>query len=127
VISDRTQTMQLHLASPLNNGGSSLFRHTKYPLRKQDVQGLTLAEFLTRYKIGKCDLMKVDIEGGEYEVFMTAGETLKSGVLRRIALDIHHPLLERRGLSGRDLHEHVLACGYTVNDDLGMPVYTFNA
>ncbi len=52
---------------------------------------------------------------------------MKSGIVRRIALDIHHSLLERRGLSGQRLHEHILACGYTPDESQGMPVYTFAA
>jgi FkbM family methyltransferase len=127
VLSSKTKQMQLHLGSPLNTGGSSLYRPTRYPLRKETVQSITLGELLSRISVVKCDLMKVDIEGGEYEVFMSAESVLRSGVIKRIFLEIHHSILERQGLSGKKLHERILACGYEMTDILGNWVYTFSA
>ena len=70
--------------------------------------------------------MKVDIESAEYEVFMSSGDLLRSGRIRNIALEIHNSLLKERGLSGQTLHEHILACGYSLDDSLGNWVYKFN-
>jgi FkbM family methyltransferase len=123
-ISAKTQHVRLHLAAGLNNGGSSLFRPTRYPLPSEDVECFTLADFLRRNQVDRCDLMKVDIEGAEYDVFIDAGEVLRRGVIRNIALDIHHRHLERRGLSGDKLHAWILACGYRLNDQLGFWVYS---
>jgi FkbM family methyltransferase len=125
VISDRVDTKTLHLTSELNNGGSSLFRSTRYPLQKEQVQSLTLDGLIKTSGIERCDLMKVDIEGGEYEVFMCSEPVLRAGVIRRIALDIHYSLLERQGRSGKKLHEVILDCGYSVNDETGVAIYTF--
>lgn len=124
-ISSRTEKLHLHLTSSLNNGGSSLYRPTKYALRKESVQSITLAELLSWNNIASCDLMKVDIEGGEYDVLMAAEPVLKSGIIRRISLEIHNSLLERRGLSGAVLHEWILSCGYEMSNELGNWVYIF--
>jgi FkbM family methyltransferase len=38
----------------------------------EEVQGLPLADILTQEKIGHVDLLKIDCEGGEYEIFDSA-------------------------------------------------------
>lgn len=126
VVSSQTGIVRLQLTSELNNGGSSLFRSTRYPVPTEEVQSLTLAEFLSRTGIERCDLMKVDIEGAEHDVFMTATDILRSGAIRNIALEIHNSILEDRGLSGNELHLGILKCGYRLHDDLGHWVYSFS-
>jgi Methyltransferase FkbM domain len=69
--------------------------------------------------------MKVDIEGAEYDVFMGAGDILRSGIVSNIALEIHSTILKMRGLSGTDLHQKILDAGYTLHSELGNWVYTF--
>jgi FkbM family methyltransferase len=124
VVSSQTGTILLQLNSDLNNGGSSLFRSTRYPVPTEEVRSFTLPEFLSRTGVERCDLMKVDIEGAEYDVFMTATDILRSGAIRNIALEIHNSILEDRGLSGNVLHRAILDCGYRFHDDLGHWVYS---
>jgi FkbM family methyltransferase len=124
VVSSTTDPVEIELASEMNTGGSSLFSRTKYPLKRELVPSFTIAAFLEQTGVERCDLMKVDVEGAEYDVFIGAGEILKSGLLRNIALEIHGDILERRGLSGAELHEWILSCGYQLNDELGNWVYT---
>jgi FkbM family methyltransferase len=124
VVSSQTGIVPLQLSSELNNGGSSLFRSTRYRVPTEEVRSVTLAEFLSRTGIERCDLMKVDIEGAEHDVFMTSTDILKSGTIRNIALEIHHSILEDRGLSGNELHHAILNCGYRLHDDLGHWVYS---
>ena len=69
--------MRLHLTRGANTGGSSLFLLTKYALPTEEVQSFTLADFLANSGIGRCDLLKVDIEGAEYDVFMNAENVLR--------------------------------------------------
>jgi hypothetical protein len=47
-------------------------------------------------------------------------------VLKNIALEIHSSILANRGLSGEALHQHMLSCGYTLNDQLGAWVYQYS-
>ena len=72
-------------------------------------------------------LLKVDIEGAEYEVFMNAGNVLRERVIRRIVLEIHNSILERRGVSGEELHRFLIGCGYALDDSLGHWVYVAGA
>ena len=126
VVSSQTAIVRLHLNSEMHTGGSSLFRSSRYPVPTEEVQSFTLAEFLNRTGIEKCDLMKVDIEGAEHDVFMTATGILRSGAIRNIALEIHNSVLENRGLSGNELHQAILNCGYELHDDLEHWVYCFS-
>jgi len=125
VVSAKTETVNLHLAPGLSTGGSSLSRNTRYRLPTEPVQSFSLSEFLEKTGTSHCDLMKVDIEGAEYDVFMHAEPVLKAGIIRNIALEIHDSILERRGQSGARLHEWIVGCGYKMNGDLGNRVYTF--
>jgi FkbM family methyltransferase len=124
VVSSITGTIKIQLSPDINTGGTSLFRSTKYPLKTETVPSFTIAEFLSRTEVERCDLIKVDVEGAEYDIFMGAEQVLKAGVLRNIALEIHNSILETRGLSGLRLHEWILSCGYKLNDELGHWVYT---
>lgn len=124
-ISSNTGSATLELTSGINTGGTSLTRSTGYRYRTEAVKTLTLSDFLHQSGINRCDLMKVDIEGAEYDVFMNDGGVLKSGIIRHIEMEIHNSILARRGLSGNDLHEHMLASGYVLNSELGNWVYCF--
>jgi FkbM family methyltransferase len=124
-ISSTSGPVKMNLTADINSGGSSLFRPTKYGLRTEEVDGFTLSEFCRRAGLDRCDLMKVDIEGAEYDVFMGARDFLQTGIIRNIALEIHNSILEKRGLSGNDLHHELLEARYDLNADLGNWVYSF--
>lgn len=125
VVSDKTGKAQLSLTATVNTGGSSLFRPTKYSLPTEEVPSFCLSDLSDRLGVEHCDLMKVDIEGAEYDVFISAAEVLRKGIFRHIALEIHGAILERRGLSADHLHKHMVECGYELNTDLGHSVYSF--
>jgi FkbM family methyltransferase len=124
VVSGRTEKVSLSLAPDVNTGSSSLFRQTKYVLPTEEVQGFSLVDFLDKVGVDRCDLMKVDIEGSEYDLFMTTGDILQKGILKHVALEIHHSILASRGLSGDSLHQHMIECGYRRDDDIGPWVYS---
>ena len=107
VVSTVTGTVQIQLSPDIDTGATSLFRGTKYPLNTESVPSFTIAEFLNRTEVERCDLIKVDVEGAEYDIFMGAEQVLKAGVLRNIALEIHNGIVETRGLSGLRLHEWI--------------------
>lgn len=122
-LSGETGKTRIWLAPETNIGSSSLFRQTRYPLPTEAVPTFSLADLIERIGADRCDLMKVDIESSEYEVFMAAGAVLKSGIIRNIAIEIHNSMLQSRGLSGDRLHHHILEHGYRLNTELGAWVY----
>jgi FkbM family methyltransferase len=124
-VSNKTGKVRLSLA-PKVNTGSSIFRPTKYSLPTEEVRSFCLSDLIYRLGLTRCDLMKVDIEGAEYDVFLSAAEILRKGVFQNIALEIHRSILEHRGLSADDLHKHMVECGYELHTDLGNWVYSFD-
>jgi FkbM family methyltransferase len=123
VLSGKTGEFRLSLTSELNTGGTSLTNSRSAATRIETVRGVSMSDFFSRAGMSRCDLMKIDIEGAEYEVLMNAGDVLRQHLIRRIALEIHNSYLEKRGLSGQDLHEFLLTCGYRLDQSLGHWVY----
>ena len=52
------------------------------------VPGITLAEVFERGRIDRCDLLKVDIEGAEYDIFEAVSERLWKRI-HRIVMETH--------------------------------------
>jgi FkbM family methyltransferase len=117
-------TVQMRIAAANNTGSSSLYKVTKYPLPSQETRALTLRDLLEEARIDSCDLMKVDIEGAEYDALYGA-EVLERGVIRNIAVEYHDRILERRGASRQQLHDSIIARGYCATEDIDLPVYRF--
>jgi FkbM family methyltransferase len=125
VVSSETRRINLALASAINNGSSSLFKHTKYPLPREEVQSFTLGDLFASIEMKRCDLMKIDIEGAEYDALTGAQEVLKRGIIRHMTIEVHDSILERRGLSWSRTHEVLLECGYRSTDKCDRAVYSF--
>jgi FkbM family methyltransferase len=62
----------------LDCDGSSVYRKTRV---KETIKIVDVVEFLNKYNIEKVDLMKVNIEGGEYELMP---KLVQSGLIKRI-------------------------------------------
>jgi FkbM family methyltransferase len=119
--------LSLTLTPELNTGASSIHpnrQKLRAMMAVEQVPSRTLASFLQFAQVRVCDLMKADIEGAEWDVLMNSGEALRSGIIRRLVLEIHNSILEARGLRGHDLHEFLIACGYRVDVSLGPWVYS---
>ena len=121
----RTQRINFALTSAINNGSSSLFKHTKYPLPREEVQSFTLGDLFASIEVKRCDFMKMDIEGAEDDALTGAQEVLKRGIIRHMTIEVHHSILERRGLSWSRAHEVILECGYRSTDERDRTVYSF--
>ena len=52
----------------LNDTSSSVFIENKSNLKKQTIKLVSISEFLNEYKINKINLLKINIEGGEFDV-----------------------------------------------------------
>ena len=111
-VSDRPGEAALHLTPGVNNSASSLIRPTRYPLARQTVQCLTLAEIFGRNSVDTCDLLKIDIEGWEYEAVLGSPDLFRSGRVKALALELHPPLLLRRGLDSAKITTFLAECGY---------------
>lgn len=98
VVSDSIGVAELNLAPSMNTGATSLIRSTRYALRQETVPALPLAEMLARAGLTTVDLLKLDIEGWEYEAILGSREIFRDGRVRAITLELHPEHLEKRGL-----------------------------
>src|SRR4029077_2227849 len=126
VVSSKTERGTLALTSAINNGASSLFKSTKYPLRREEVQSFTLGDLFASIQLKRCDLMKMDIEGAEYDALLGAQEMLKRGIIRHMTIDVDDSILERRGLTWGRPHGVILECGYRPSDNGECKVYSLS-
>lgn len=124
-VAARTQAVHLSLTSEMNTGATSLFPRTRYPLPTEQVQSFTLAELLKEGGIEHCDLMKVDIEGAEYDAFAGSSDVLKQGVIHHISVEVHDSILEKRKVSWGTIHEQIRSCGYRSSHHGDPWVYSF--
>lgn len=111
-ISDCTGVAQLHLTPSMNNSGSSLMRPTRYALRRESVPLVTLEEVWCQAGLTRCALMKIDIEGWEYEAVLGSQSLFRNGLVDAIALELHPHLLASRGLDGGHIVHFLNECGY---------------
>jgi FkbM family methyltransferase len=111
-VSDRPGESQIHLTPGMNNSASSLMQPTRYPLARQTVRTATLAEILREAGIERCALLKIDIEGWEYEAVLGSRSLFAEGRVAAIALELHPHLLAARGLDGGDITRFLADCGY---------------
>ncbi|MDX2151186.1 MAG: FkbM family methyltransferase [Bryobacteraceae bacterium] len=127
VLAAESGRASIALSTDMNTGASSLYPTARYRLPEEEVCRFSLSEFFSRRKIGRCHLMKIDIEGAEWDVLMSAGELLRQGIIANLAVEIHESVLHARGLRPEQLHQHLLAHQYECDGTLGVPVYRFRA
>lgn len=81
------------------------------PAPMQAVQSVTLAGVLDRDGIAQCDMLKVDCEGGEFDILLNAPDALLRR-FRNISLEYHDaPTTHRHG----ELVERFKAAGFDVS------------
>lgn len=112
VVSNDIGVAELNLAPSMNTGATSLIRSTRYGLQRESVPALPLAEILTRAGLTTVDLLKLDIEGWEYEAILGSQDIFRQGRVRAITLELHPQHLEKRGLSITPIMEFLQAAGF---------------
>lgn len=76
---------------------------------EQKVQALTLDRIFSKYRINQCDLLKIDCEGAEYDIFeQTSPETF--GRIHAIVMEYH----EHQGRSHKELVDLLSSQGFTL-------------
>ncbi len=122
-ISDQRGTATLHLTASTNSGGSGFHRHSKYKLPTQEIGTLTLEEALDAQKLEQVDLMKVDIEGFEYEALLGSTKVFEQHRVKALALELHPTILADRGKAAADIEQMLERCGYRCSMEFGNAVW----
>jgi len=111
-ISDTPGFATISLTPDMNTGSSGLFRATRYRVPTQDVLQTTLDGLFKFLSLRSVRLMKMDIEGFEYEAVLGSREVFLGTTLEYFALELHPTILARRGKPEKDIVDFLADCGY---------------
>ena len=123
-ISNKEGTIQFSLAPDTNTGSSGLFNVQKYKNPTEVVHMTTLEKLFNDEKIKNIKLMKVDIEGLEYEAILGSQNLFKQNVIENIALELHPSIIEKRNNRVNDIIDFLSEAGYKVNNKYPTLVYS---
>lgn len=126
-ISDYTGFAEMHISPDTNPGSTAMWRSTRYRLPTERVETLTLAELLDRENIGYAELVKMDIEGAEYEAILGSRDLFRNGRVRALALELHPSAIRSRGLDPDAIHSFLINAGYELDKRFSNLVYRRNS
>jgi FkbM family methyltransferase len=107
-ISNTEGFVKLYL--PADSASAGFTRMTRYPLPTQHTETITLATLFARCSITNANVMKVDIEGAEYEAVLGSREIFNEHRVKILALDLHLGQLGRTRT--QQLISFIEGCGY---------------
>ena len=128
-ITDHSGTATLHVF-PRRRSGHHTLAPRSAAIATQVVECTTIDELLERRAIERVDLLKIDVEGGEPEVFAGAAGSLARGAIRTIVFEISKRPLERMGHDVEEVIHPLHAAGYSIRtfegkEIVGMPEWRF--
>lgn len=97
-----------------NNEGMNFVTKGKVEASGEATTATTLDQYCQDKGITSIDLMKMDVEGGEYAVLMGAKELLKNQAIKCIVLELIEWAAKRSGHSTRDVKQILVDNGYQI-------------
>ena len=97
-----------------NNNSGGVFMNRKNSPGSNEVEGVTLDAYVERLGITKIDLIKVDVEGFETNVFKGARETCKK-FRPKLFVEVDDVNLKSQGSSAIELIELITSYGYQIS------------
>ncbi len=119
-ISDNTGTVEIGNPNPLGDSQTSiLFAETA---NRQTVQSLTFPDFISRYAIEHCSMVKMDVEGAEVFILPTMSQVLQR-LNPTLLISLHKPHYGERSEEILGLIHQLLSRLYAhVYDVQGNPI-----
>jgi FkbM family methyltransferase len=125
-VSDTEGVADLYLAPDMNTGASGLARRNRYAVPTQSVRTATLAQVLDQAGAGRIDLMKMDIEGFEYEAVFGSKDLFHGDRVRAFALELHPDVIRGRGHDPDALVTFLRDRGYREDRSTGNAVFVWS-
>lgn len=122
-ISDTEGSVELFVSPDMNTGSTSLRNSTRYRLPSETVSVMTLSQLFEFAGIQSADLVKMDIEGSEYEAVLGSQELFRSHRIRAFAFELHHEAIRNRGKDPEAVVRFLEGCGYSIAPDLPAQVW----
>lgn len=111
-VSDKADEVEFFLSPEMNTGSSGFTRSTRYKVPTVKVQTMPLAQAFAKFGVETVDVMKVDIEGHEYEAILGSKEVFEQKRVHHLILELHPWILEKRDLKADDITDFLKSCGY---------------
>jgi len=122
--------MPLNLYPLSNTGAASLVRRYRWWWRREIVFTTTAMEILMATPVEKIDLVKVDVEGYEYEVVRSLWPLLEKKTVNALLVDYHLSILSKLSISVLDIEKGILERGgkaiWREREKGGYVLYRFN-
>lgn len=125
-ISDKQGTASIYISPDTNTGSTALTQSTRYSLPTESIDTITLSDLFTRIGIEYADLMKMDIEGFEYEAILGSPELFREQRIGTIALELHPNVLQQRGLDPDKITDFLEKCGYHLSKKFENTVFSLH-
>jgi len=111
-IAGRSGMASLALAPDMNTGASGLIRMTRYRTPVELVPQVTLRELFDRFALRRVRLLKMDIEGSEYDAILGSPSVFQDGLIENLALELHPEALQRQGRTADEILAFLAEHGY---------------
>ena len=85
-------------------------------VKSYDIEVETLDAILTERKIDNVDMLKIDVEGYEYEVLTGCKELMRQKKIKKIICEIHSQYLAKKGVSEDMLYSLLRDNGFKVDN-----------
>ena len=115
-ISNKIGKIEFSLTPDTNTGSSGLYNTTKYKNPTETVKMITLEQLFYEEKIKKIKLIKIDIEGLEYEAILGSKKLFMQNIIENIALELHPDILLKRNKSESEIIKFLNDAGYKRNN-----------
>ena len=84
-------------------------------IESTNVKVMTIDSLLKSKKIEKIDMIKMDVEGFEYEVLVSCKESFNQNKIKKIICEIHLDYLKKKGIDKNKIYELLTNNGFSVS------------
>lgn len=111
-ISDSIGSVKLNLTPDTNSGSSGILQSTKYKNPTETVPTKRLSDIVKLFNLNNINLLKMDIEGFEYQAVLGDKELFKSNIIKNFALELHPTVIKKYGNDSNKVINFLNECGF---------------
>lgn len=109
IVSNNTERQRVYYTDEKNSGKSSIGIHSDH---YEDVDSTTIDLIVEAHEINSIDLVKIDVEGHEFNVLKGAKESLRNGIIKTFFVELDDEHLQNQNSSSKEVCEYLERYGY---------------